>query len=94
MRQNDFLVALGLARRAGKLVYGYDAVAEAEDLKAIYFASDFSERAKGRLSKKAPAKTLPQDMATLGGALGRGPVGVVGVTDKGFAGLLDSKHQD
>ncbi len=99
VRRNDFLSALGLARRAGRLVIGYDSVAEAQKLYAVYFASDFSPRAARRLAERAATsgaavKTLPWDMAAVGAAIGKSPVGVVGVTDKGFAAMLDGKLQD
>lgn len=91
---SKFLSTLGLARRAGKLVYGYDAVIDAlHSAHLILFASDLSARSRNSVLQQAAAKniisiTVPFTMEQLAAALGTKPVGIVGIIEKGFAGLL------
>ncbi len=92
--ESKFLKTLGLCRRAGKLTYGYDMVVEALAVShAVFFAADLSARTRNSVLQSAarqgvPCKDLPYDMQTLAAAIGTKPVGVLGITEKGFAGLL------
>ena len=87
---------IGLARRAGHVVIGTTAVlgaARAERLRAIIIARDASDNARKRLRaamERVSTVTGP-DRVSLGAALGRGPVAVVGVTDSGIASRLVSR---
>lgn len=94
MNSDYFLSTLGLAKRAGKLYFGFEAVAEnatAADL--VFIASDCSERTKRNINyifsdTGAQCILVKYDKAELSAALGTKPVGVIAVTDAGFAKLL------
>lgn len=94
MQPNKFLSTLGLARRAGKVNYGFDMVAEGLDnTSVIFFAADLSVRSRNSISQLAakkgvPCKVLPFEMAEFAGAMGTKPVGIIGITEAGFAKLL------
>lgn len=85
---------LSLCRKAGALVAGFDAVAEAlqkGDGRLLLFAADLSEKTKKRMeSGNVPAgvsiHTLPytQDELAL---ITKKPVGVLTVTDENLAKL-------
>ena len=89
---------LGLAKRAGRVVTGFDptltAVRDGE-AKLVLFASDLSEKtlkewqfATGRYD--VPTRTLPHSKAAIGAALGAyREVGIVGVCDEGFATAIE-----
>lgn len=99
---------LGMARRAGRLTTGFDAVTAlvAED-KAILLliADDLSEKTEKELRFAARDKAmellrLPLGKEDIGRALGlRKPVGVLALEDKGFAASVqklcrhDSKEE-
>lgn len=99
MQANKFLSTLGLARRAGKVNYGFDMVAENLDKTGvIFFAADLSARSRNSISQLAakkgvPCKELPYDMAELAGAMGTKPVGIIGITEAGFAKLLTGESE-
>lgn len=85
---------LGLARRAGKLTTGFDAVMESVALgKAVLImtAADLSEKTEKELrfaneGKAVSIQKLPLDKEELRHALGLfKPVGVLALEDKGFA---------
>ncbi len=92
--ESKFLSTLGLCRRAGRLNYGYDMVVDALDkTKIVFFAADLSARTRNSVLQQAArkgiaCKDLPCSMGELGGAMGTKPVGVLGVTEAGFAKLL------
>ncbi len=94
MQQNKFLSTLGLARRAGKLSFGYDMVSEnLHQTEMIFFASDLSERTRNSILQKAMrhgvvCRDIPMNMAEISYAIGTKPVGIVSIMDKGFADLL------
>jgi len=94
MQPNKFLSTLGLARRAGKVNYGFDMVAEGLDnTGVIFFAADLSARSRNSISQLAarkgvPCKDLPFDMAALAGAMGTKPVGIIAIGEAGFTALL------
>ncbi len=92
-----FLATLGLCRRAGRLHYGYDMVVDGLAMtKLVLFAADLSQRTRNSVLQAATRKgvacrDIPFDMATLADAMGTKPVGIVGITEAGFAKLLDSQ---
>ncbi len=88
------LSLLGMARAAGKLTVGFDAVvALAKDGKAILvlLANDLSEKSEKELrflTKDIPLciRRLDADKETIGGAIGvKKPIGILAVSDNGFA---------
>ena len=98
MAENDsFLTALGLARRAGKLIYGFDAVMlSAESIRILFVARDISPNTRQNIEYRFRALNkdivaVNYDKAQLGYALGIKPVGILGITEKGFAKLLKDK---
>lgn len=97
MENNKFLATLGLCRRAGRLNYGYDMVVQAlEATKLVLFAADLSPRTRNSVlqvagRKGVPCQDLPYDMQTLAASMGTKPVGIIGITEAGFAKLLGSQ---
>lgn len=94
-REEDVLALLGLARRAGRAIVGSRAVEEsarAGCLKVAVLASDVSantqKRVRGLLARSRVPVLELGDRNGLGGAVGKGPVAVVGVTDSGLASRL------
>jgi ribosomal protein L7Ae-like RNA K-turn-binding protein len=88
--ERSALQTLGLARRAGRAAVGTRAVltaARSRRLEALVVAHDASPNALDRVrgaSRRVPVVKCGT-RETLGLALGRGPVAVVGVTDREFA---------
>jgi ribosomal protein L7Ae-like RNA K-turn-binding protein len=87
---------IGLARRAGKLSFGFDAVLEdieAHKTKAVLLSSDASPRTAGKIKEECGRSRvrfadLPVSKALLGRAIGRDDVAVVAIKDKSFAGKI------
>ncbi|MDR1693262.1 MAG: hypothetical protein LBR72_07880 [Oscillospiraceae bacterium] len=85
------LRTLGLAYRAGKVVWGLDAVAGAKGQAAVFLLANDAGNAARREAERLSAMTgtllkiLPVDKAGLGAALGKPPCAVAAVTDQGFA---------
>lgn len=88
------LSTLGLARRAGRLNYGFDMVmAGLEKTHLLLLAEDCSPRTCRNLETAAkewniPLHRLPYTKDQLGAGIGTKPVGIIGVADKGFAKSL------
>jgi ribosomal protein L7Ae-like RNA K-turn-binding protein len=83
---------LGLGRRGGLLVIGTEGVRRSLQRNECYLvvlASDASPRAKDKVVRLAKARSVPlvggPDAASLGEQLGKPPVMVVGVRDRGLA---------
>jgi len=82
---------LGLARRAGKLVMGEQAVLDAAThIRLVMTAEDLAAGSLKRAARaaetaNAPLVTLPHTKEVLGAALGRGTCGILALTDEGFA---------
>ena len=95
MNNDPFLQLLGLARRAGKLLYGYDSVVSQKDSVSVVFTSnDLSEKTRKNLIyalESVKTVATDYDMNRLGYAIGTKPVGIVAVADEGFARLLIDK---
>ncbi len=97
MKNDMFLQCLGLARRAGKLCCGFDSVAEQKHcLNVVFVSQELSARTEKNLifeigDKSIKIVHLKYGMSELGYAMGTKPVGIIGVSDKGFAELLIGK---
>ena len=86
---------LGLAKRAGRLVTGQDAVFDAvrkgEKTSLALAAADASDRTVKQLTDKCtsfgvPCRRLPLTSDELGASLGKkAPISTAAVTDRGFA---------
>lgn len=89
---DPLLSLLGMARRAGKLVPGFDAVLQsirAGKSHAVFIASDISEKTAENIcfaaeKAKVPARRLGCLMAELSAAIGI-KTGIVALEDRGFA---------
>ena len=86
------LVFIGLAARAGKLVYGSEAGSIAvrqRRAELVIVAQDASGNTKKLMYNKCSSNSVIiceySDMQSLGNAVGKGVVSVIGITDKGFA---------
>ena len=91
-KPDSFLTTLGLARRAGKLILGWDRIEEYSGHIAFNIvASDAAERTCLNAKKKAETIVVEYSMDMLGSALGIKRAAVVAVTDNGFAELLKKK---
>lgn len=99
---NDKLLSLlGIARRAGKLALGHDAVKEllnAGKVKLVIFTCDASERLKGELGTAAENKKIPviytqYTMNDIHCAAGS-KAAVTAVADSGFAKRLTELFED
>ena len=91
---DKFLSTLGLARRAGKLFYGFDMVmAGLEQTSLLLLAEDCSPRTCKNLEYAAkewelPLLRLSYTKHQLGASIGTKPVGIIAVADRGFARSL------
>ena len=91
---NKVLSTLGLARRAGRLNYGFDMVmAGLDKTHLLILAEDVAPRTCRNAEQAAkefgiPLKSLPVTKDQLGAGIGTKPVGIIGVADRGFATLL------
>ncbi len=91
----DGMGLLGLARRAGAVVLGTEAVraaVHADSARLVVFAADAADgqlkKVKGVLRHHpVPVRWVP-DRATLGAAVGSGPLAVVAVSGASFAESL------
>ncbi len=97
MNKDLFLSTLGLARRAGKLCRGFDSnVENAHIIDTVFLANDCSDRTRENISEifteldKQPIN-VNYSKFELGVAIGTKPVGIIGVTDAGFAKLLKTR---
>jgi ribosomal protein L7Ae-like RNA K-turn-binding protein len=86
---------LGLAARAGALIFGTDQVrraVRAGRVRLAIVASDISENTTDKLRslRDAPGVTVVMgpDRGALGALVGRGPLSVVGVMDATFASRM------
>ena len=96
MQMNKFLSNLGLAKRANKIIFGFDEVVKCVDMgKAytVFVTSDASSNTLRRIQNvireyDIKVTTVPFTMYDIGDAAGRKPTAVFTVTDKGFDQLL------
>lgn len=91
-----FLNDLGLAKKAGKAVFGFDEVVKYMDLGSattIFLTQDAADNTRKKILRlceeyeKTPV-TVPFSTFEVGKAAGRKPTAVFTVTDKGFDALL------
>lgn len=90
---NSFLLTLGLARRAGKLLLGLESVeALRKPAPLLIYAADASPRVKRALAGRTdPAVTPNLTKEQLGRAVGCKSAAVIAVNDIGFADILRKK---
>ena len=92
---DPFLTTLGLARRAGKLILGWDRISEySGHISFCITSNDAAERTVLNAQKRAETIHVDYSMEVLGSALGVKKVAVVAVTDDGFAELLKKKMKN
>ena len=96
---NDiFLNSLGICKRAGKLVFGFETVKTAMQsgyAVLIFTAADLSEKTKKGmrfLSSQMQIEFVETgyDMDSLGSSIGR-KTGIIAVTDEGLAAMVKNK---
>lgn len=91
-RHDPFLTTLGLARRAGKLILGWDRIEEYSGyISFCIIANDAAQRTVQNAKRRTDTVTVDYSMENLGSALGIKRAAVVAVTDDGFAELLKKK---
>ena len=96
---NGILGLIGLARKAGKVEVGEEAVSIAarnHKARAIFFASDAAEntlrrRESLRNQGNCPSLILPVNKTELGGAVGRNTCALLALTDVGLAAAVLKK---
>ncbi len=84
------LSAFSLARRAGALVMGFDAVvmaAKGKKKTTVFACKDLSPKTLKRLSQATEVIILEHDMSYFGQIFNK-PVGIFGITDDNFTGLI------
>ena len=100
MNNNALLTTIGLAARAGKLIFGTEQICSAlksgKKIFLIIEASDTSDNTHKRLSDRAAyygirKERIKEDSASLGSAVGKSPLAAVGITDEGFCVAVDKK---
>ena len=90
---NDKIIGmLGLARRAGALIYGSDSTAQKIRFGKVYLAivaNDASDRTKKLIRNKSTSFNVPMyeysTAAELGAKLGKSDISVISVSDRNFA---------
>jgi len=99
-RTSSVLRLLGLARRAGGVAPGTDAVRRAireGEAQLILFAGDASSVQLDKVRTTIHDRAIPQvvlgDRDTLGAALGMGPLSAVAVTNRSLADKLVGELQ-
>ena len=100
-RPDKLAGALGLARRAGRIEIGTDAVRRAikrNAARVIVVASDRSERTRQKVLVLAGGREIDviegPTQGELGESVGKGPVQVVAVTDAAIAAGLSAIAKD
>lgn len=101
---NNILGTLGLCRRAGKVIFGFDAVID--ELKSpkgkaygVIMAADLSEKTKKEVlfycgKYNAAAETVNITLEEISGVLGK-PTGVIAILDKGlFNSIIKSNKSN
>ncbi len=95
MKKNKIESYLGLARRAGKIVSGYQTcihTLQKGEVKLIIVANDASQNTKDKFTNLCQRSGVPfeifsttDELSAMTGFLGRG---IFGITDKGFAEVM------
>ena len=88
---------LGLARRAGKIIFGSDAAEKAVRAgKAVLviMAEDASDRTKKLMTNKCKSFSVPlyvfSNATELGNKIGKSDISVLAVGDKNFASAIEN----
>lgn len=92
-----FLTDLGLAKRAGRVCFGYDEVekrVELNEARRVYITSDAASNTEKRVTRMCEyygveLTKIPFTVFDIGVAAGRKPTAVFAVVDKGFEMLLN-----
>ena len=93
------LSLLGLAKRAGRLAVGNDAVSEALHTgraRLLILAEDAAENTVRRFSNRhgeVPLRTLPCSKETLGSAIGYKSCAAAAICDEGFAQAFEKARE-
>ncbi len=93
MENREILSILGLARKAGKLVYGHDAVLRNfQRGKLLIISLDYSRRESSYLRRLAVRNNIPVlflgTKSEFGRIFGSSPTGVILITDRHFANKI------
>lgn len=96
---NNYLGTISMAKRASKIVIGADVTYEALEesyARLVLLASDCSKKSVKSVEVLAealniPVLTLPCDKEELGRELGKASVGIMAITDTGFASAIGKK---
>ena len=98
---NKFLNFLGLAKRAGKLIEGYNKCQDSLGKRSIHlfvFSNTLSERSYKIFSEYCIKENIPFikefTKEDLGSAVGRLEINIVGVTDKNIANKLLTNYEE
>lgn len=101
MPNHSILNMLGLCRRAGKLIYGFDATKEAvlkSDVYSIFMAQDLSAKSKKELvfitkDKRVTLIETTIEMEQMQKIIGK-RTGILAIIDSGFSKKIVSMFQD
>lgn len=98
---NKFLNFLGLAKRSGNILEGYNKCEEALGKKNIYLiilSTDISERTKERFLKYCEKFNIPYIINftknELGYSVGKDELNIIGITDINMANKLKSYNEN
>ncbi|MBQ7718554.1 MAG: ribosomal L7Ae/L30e/S12e/Gadd45 family protein [Clostridia bacterium] len=96
--KDSVLSFLGLAAKAGRLIYGSEAgsnAARSRRAKLVIVACDAADNTKKLMQNKCASNNIPlceyADIESLSKAVGKGAVSVVSVSDEGFAKAIFKK---
>ena len=88
---------LGLARRAGKIIFGSDAAEKAVRggrAQLVIMAEDASDRTKKLMGNKCKSFSVPlyvfSNAGELGNKIGKSDMSVLAVSDKNFASAIEN----
>lgn len=101
MPNRSILNMLGLCRRAGKLIYGFDAVKEAvlkSDVNSIFMANNLSAKSKKELlyitkDKRIPLIQTTIEMEEMQTIIGK-RTGILAITEQGFSKKIVSMFEN
>ena len=95
MMRNKFLSFLGLAKRSGNLLDGYNKCEEIIGKKRVYlviFSNEISAKSKEKFTKKCEKLNIPCidgfSKEELGSSIGKKEINIVGILDKNMAEKL------
>ena len=98
---NKFFNFLGLVKRSGNLLEGYNRCEENLNKKRIYlflFSKELSERSKKKFFKICEDKKIPfiEELSKdeLGKSLGKEEINILGITDENMANKLIKEYEN